>query len=156
MSADAIVVLGCRVRPDGTPGAFLLERVRVGVGLLGEHEAARLVLSGGRRWSGVAECDAMKTAATELGAEPTRILCERRSMSTVGNALETRRLLEPDARVVLVTQAFHAPRALRLFRSAGLRTECVTAPTPPSTGWVRMRLHLGEQIANTLDRLWTP
>lgn len=156
MSADAIVVLGCRVRDDGRPGAFLAARVRTAVPLLAENPGAKLVLSGGRRWGEVSECEAMEQLALTLGARRTVIVREERSMTTFGNALETRRLVGSGARVVLVTQAFHVERAARLFRAAGLQTDCALAPTPPTPALTWARLLVTERIASTLDRLRMP
>ena len=54
---------------------------------------------------------------------------ETRSRTTAENAVMSAAILKEAgvSRIVLVTQAFHMPRAVRLFRSAGL--EVIPAPT---------------------------
>ncbi|MCC7538063.1 MAG: YdcF family protein [Deltaproteobacteria bacterium] len=153
--ADAIVVLGCRVRADGRPGAFLAARVRAAAAAHREAPEIPVVLSGGRRWNGISEAEAMRHLAVELGIVPNILISEEMSMTTAGNAQETRRILGDGARVALVTQAFHASRAVALFRRAGLVADWLPAETPSIGPWMRARLTVAERIAEALDRVRT-
>mgnify|MGYP002039122292 FL=1 len=56
-----------------------------------------------------------------LGLEPGRIELEDRSRDTYENAVQTRQMAEPQPGQVwlLVTSAFHMPRAVGCFRVAG-------------------------------------
>jgi len=131
--ADAIVVLGCQLFPDGRPSERLRRRVTLGVGLYREGAAPLLVLSGGGDGP-VAEAAAMRDLAREAGVPATALLLEVESGNTFENAANTARLLHAAGkrRVVLVSDRLHLPRAARLFRRAGLEVTGV-AGVPPSS-----------------------
>jgi uncharacterized SAM-binding protein YcdF (DUF218 family) len=59
------------------------------------------------------------------GIAPDRIVVEDRSANTAENATFSASLLRPtaDERWILVTSAFHMPRAIAAFRAAGFAAE---------------------------------
>lgn len=63
----------------------------------------------------------MRDLMVLMGIPSDRILVEGRAMTTVGNARESRALLEPRGlmRIGLVTEALHMPRSVGIFRAAG-------------------------------------
>lgn len=88
------------------------------------YPQSRIVLSGG---SGALGGDIEAEAVTAerffvaMGIAPDRVLLEDQSRNTVENAQLTAALLGPGSGVtVLVTSAFHMPRAVGLFRAAGM------------------------------------
>ncbi len=88
------------------------------------HPTARIVLSGG---SGLLIDDPEPEAITAqrffstMGIAPDRLILEERSRNTDENAERTAELLgSQGGTVVLVTSAFHMPRSVGLFRSAGI------------------------------------
>src|SRR5579863_2498047 len=134
-AAQAIVVLGGDVRSgDGGDirdrlGALSLERV-----VLAAEAYRRLHLpvavSGGRVGSAHScEGSLMKAALEQDFAVPVA-WNEDRSRTTWENALYTARLLEPEklTTIVVVTQAWHLPRALWSFERAGLKALPWPAP----------------------------
>ena len=87
---------------------------------------ARLIFSGGSAdllGNGVAEGDVAKEFFSELGLSMDRLTIERKSRNTSENAQFTRDLVEPEPgqRWVLVTSAFHMPRAVASFQNAGFQ-----------------------------------
>jgi uncharacterized SAM-binding protein YcdF (DUF218 family) len=122
--ADAIVVLGAPLAPDGALSSVLAERVAGGVALWLARAAPRLVMTGGKG-SGAAhaEAPAMAAAARAAGVPADALVVEDRSRTTAENAREVAALLPAGARVWIVTQPFHGRRARRLFRRAGLDAE---------------------------------
>lgn len=134
-TAQVIVVLGGDVRrgngadiPD-TLGPLSLERV-----VLGAQAYRRLhlpiVVSGGRvAGAHASEAALMKAALADNFAVPVA-WNEDRSRTTWENAVYTARLLQPAklATVVLVSQAWHLPRALWAFERAGLKALPWPAP----------------------------
>lgn len=126
--ADAVVVLGGRLMPDGRCGPASARRVRRGIELHAAGAAPLLVLSGGGSRP-CAEAVAMKAVALEAGIPEEAIRIEPHSMNTFENAREVARMLAPDGlhRIILVTDAYHLPRARFLFRAVGLK---VTASVP--------------------------
>jgi uncharacterized SAM-binding protein YcdF (DUF218 family) len=69
------------------------------------------------------DADAARPLLARLGVPPSRVLFEDRSRNTHENARESFRLARPgpDETWVLVTSAFHMPRAVGCFRRAGWR-----------------------------------
>jgi uncharacterized SAM-binding protein YcdF (DUF218 family) len=72
--------------------------------------------------------------------KPTDILLENKAKNTMGNARYTRKILEANgltgSRLLLVTSAFHIPRAMMCFRKAGLKVQpypCAYLPTYTDT-----------------------
>jgi uncharacterized SAM-binding protein YcdF (DUF218 family) len=88
------------------------------------YPSAKIVMSGGSGDlfdEGVAESDLVRRHAETLGIDPSRVLAENRSRTTYENALYTRELVQPaDGETwLLVTSAWHMPRAVGAFRQAG-------------------------------------
>jgi uncharacterized SAM-binding protein YcdF (DUF218 family) len=120
-AAEAIVVLGCRLTADGRPSERLRRRVARAVELYRADAAPLLLLSGGGSGP-VAEADAMRELALRAGVPETALICEPLSRNTVENALNATGLLRERglARIVLVSDRAHLPRAKWLFRRTGL------------------------------------
>ncbi|MGE0788557.1 MAG: YdcF family protein [Sandaracinaceae bacterium] len=111
---DAIVVLGCRVRPDGTPSPSLARRARAGAALWSRGHAERLVLSGGGAGP-TSEAKVAARVAEDEGVPASVLTLEEASSRTESNVTCCLDLLGADARVLVVTDAFHLPRAEWLF-----------------------------------------
>ena len=84
---------------------------------------ARLVFSGGSGFvgGGIAEADIVSRQADALGLPRARLILENRSRNTRENALFSAELVhpKPGERWLLVTSAWHMPRAVGCFRQAG-------------------------------------
>lgn len=115
----------------------------------------RLIFTGG---SGsvlgeeVAEAAAVARFGAVLGLEPARVTYERLSRTTWENARLTKPLLPPDAdgRWLLVTSAWHMPRAVGAFRAATI--DVVPYPVDYRTSRER-RWRSEPSIASGLDRV---
>jgi uncharacterized SAM-binding protein YcdF (DUF218 family) len=112
---DAIVVAGCRVLPDGTPSLALQRRTRHAVELWRAGIAPRIVLTGGVGTWPPSEAAAAAQVAVGLGVPSDALVLEERSTSTEENAAFAAELLDPAARVVVVTDTYHVFRAERVF-----------------------------------------
>ena len=88
---------------------------------------ARLVFSGGSGFigGGVAEADVISRQADVIGVPRTRLILENRSRNTYENAAFTAALVQPKPgeRWLLVTSAWHMPRAIGCFRQAGFAVD---------------------------------
>jgi uncharacterized SAM-binding protein YcdF (DUF218 family) len=124
--ADAIVILGAPLRPDGTLPPLAEERVRTGVELYRRGLAPVIVVTGGHCPRGfehtAAEAEGMARWVRAAGVPELALRVDRKATSTRENALRAAEILLPEGRrrVWLVTQPFHLRRALYLFRRAGL------------------------------------
>lgn len=95
-----------------------------------------------------------------MGVDPSRIIKEAASRNTAENVNETKTLLAANSLsdCLLITSAYHMPRAKALFDQAGV----ATVPWPSdyrSSGRVELRLDftqptLNAQLASTAAREW--
>ena len=68
------------------------------------------------------ESDVVRQFWREMGVDETRVVFEDKSRNTFENAIFTRELVHPrkNERWLLITSAFHMPRAVGIFRRAGM------------------------------------
>ncbi|HKM72139.1 MAG TPA: YdcF family protein [Stellaceae bacterium] len=125
---DGILVLGGAVDPGislaygETMFGSSIARVLAGVTLARQHPEAKLALVGGEGGFfpiGFAESRATSGFVLEEGIPSTRIILEERSRSTHENAVFAKQLIRPAPAEtwVLVTSAYHMPRAVASFRA---------------------------------------
>ncbi len=155
MPPDVIVVLGCRIEPDGRPGPAALRRVEQAARIFRERPQARVIVAGGRRWHGVSEAEALSRALIDRGVPESVIVQENWSLSTLENARCVAHLLADSAcrHVSLVTCDWHMARAKHCFRLLGFSSEALAAPSP-AVGAVRRTLRrLLEHTRTWLTRL---
>ena len=128
-TAEAIVLLGglmLSADPPESPYPDLnsaADRAWHATRLYQAERAPKIICSGGRAplsRSRNAECPDIKRLLMDMGMLSEAIVVETGSHTTMENARETSRLIEPGARILLVTSALHMPRALQAFRDAGI------------------------------------
>jgi len=132
--AQAIVVLGSGLRRDApeygsdTVNERSLVRLRYGATLARRLQLPVLIAGGVPLHASRSEADVMATIAEREFGVAVRWK-ESESSDTADNASMSAQILKRAGirRVVLVTQAFHMPRARQLFEAAGL--EVIPAPT---------------------------
>ena len=119
--ADAIVVLGSKLRSDGRLSRALDERIVAGVELWQRGLAPIFCVTGGGP-PGRVEATAMAARAIELGVPKGALRIEALSANTGENARFSARLLGAEGcrRVWVVSQPFHLLRATLLFAKFGL------------------------------------
>ena len=131
---DGIIVLGGPIDADlsaeygravirGAP-----DRIVAAAALAHRYPNARVIFTGGSAdlfANDAREADYAGAMLENLGVDKARLSLERRSRNTYENALFTKALAEPKPgeRWVLVTSAFHMPRAVGLFRKVGFPVE---------------------------------
>jgi uncharacterized SAM-binding protein YcdF (DUF218 family) len=128
---DGIIVLGGAIEPaiSQAHGDIALndaaERITAGLALARQHPEAKLLVTGGDASvlprAGGDEAGLMRTLFIELGVAPERLLVEDRSRNTFENAVMSRALAQPKPGEtwLLVTSAWHMPRAIGCFRHVG-------------------------------------
>jgi uncharacterized SAM-binding protein YcdF (DUF218 family) len=154
---DVLVVLGCRVR-DGNLLTAALRRIEQAAATYHEQGAALVVTSGGKTWQGWLESDVFARGLEERGVPRERLLQERRSLTTRGNAREVAQLLRGKSigHLGIVTCEWHMPRALRLFEREGFRPNAVPAASPPAQAHVAWLRSARERASLRVDLLLSP
>ncbi len=102
------------------------ERLTEAVVLAKRYPQARVVYTGGSSsFAGVASTEALqaRTFMSQMGIAPERVTIEDKSRNTDENARFTAAIVhpQPSQRWMIVTSAFHMPRAMGVFEKAGFQ-----------------------------------
>ena len=111
------MVLGAGLEKDGRPTDILMDRVSTAVELYKSKKVGQLVMSGAHRRA-YDEPGAMQAAAIARGIPDSVIVLDSKGISTLDSCLNFKNAFEGE--VLIVTQAFHLPRAVFLARKLGL------------------------------------
>ncbi len=145
---DGVVVAGgildpIRSKDRGQPvlgGA--IERLTAMVNLARRYPEAKVIFSGGAGDPArpeLREAHYLEPFIRDMGLDPGRIIYEDAARNTAENAVLTLKLAnpKPGEKWLLVTSAFHMPRAMGTFRAAGWTIEAypVDFNTSPNFVW---------------------
>lgn len=147
------IVLGAAVRPDGTASPALRRRACLAADLYRQGRVDRIIASGGVPRAGRSEASVIGQIC-EMSGVPTGVIqIEDRSRNTLENIRNSKPLLPPGARVVLVTDRYHACRAKLVAREFGLNPDCASPALRPTPAGRIVRGYLREAAALTLYAL---
>jgi SanA protein len=113
------IVFGAKVYPGGGLSTILDERVRAGVELYRQGKVRKLLMSGDNGRRDYDEVTAMKQRAVQLGVPAGDVVRDYAGFRTYDTCYRARDVFGVEG-AVLVTQAFHLPRALYLARQLGI------------------------------------
>ncbi len=135
IAPNGVIVLGGAVgsirigdRFEATLGDAV-ERVTYAAFLARKYPGTAVLVSGGQAFEngfGRSEADGMSELLVQLGVPPGRLLKEAQSRTTAENAALVAQQTG-SGRWLLVTSAFHMPRAIATFRKSGV--DVIAAPT---------------------------
>lgn len=113
-SLDYVIVLGAKVKPDGSLSKTLKLRLDKALEYMKENPETMLVLSGAKGDAEpCSEADAMETYLLGQGAEPDHLLKEEQSFSTVENLAYSRVMIEKRENLLEQERKAEADRLLR-------------------------------------------
>src|SRR6056300_58775 len=128
--ADAIVVLSGMISTINSKEKLSYEfndsidRILSGIDLFKEDKASFLILTNGKMpWSvGIPEGEYLKDFSIKYGIPEDRILLTDNVQNTDQEAISVKKLLKTnEANIILVTSAFHMPRAKKVFEAANIK-----------------------------------
>ena len=139
-AAGFLILLGCGIRPDGTPTPLLAGRVDRALEFdrAQREETGRgvtFVPSGGQGPDEmVSESESMSAYLVGHGVEESRIIREDQSTSTFENMRLSKNLIDEatgddEPKVAFSTTNYHVFRAGLFARRVGMRAEGIGAPT---------------------------
>ena len=129
-NADAIVVLSGMISTIKTKEKLSYEfndsidRILSGIDLFKEDKASFLILTNGKMpWSvGIPEGEYLKDFSIRYGIPEDRILLTDNVQNTDQEAISVKKLIKTnEANIILVTSAFHMPRAKKVFEAANIK-----------------------------------
>lgn len=137
------------------------ERMTEAVALMRQYPHLRLLFTGGvANLAGTGDSEAVRAQAffAAMGIEPTRVLYEDRSRNTYENAVFSAGLAGVDRRQpwLLLTSAFHMPRAIGVFRHADWNVTPwpVDYRTTAHDSWFDFSLHGGPALWSLALHEW--
>ncbi len=117
--ADCILILGCGVRPDGTPSLMLQDRLKTGIRLYELQAAPKLLMSGDHSQVDYDEVNAMKSWAIGAGVPSEDVFMDHAGFSTYESMYRARDVFHAK-KIIVVSQKYHLYRAVYNARQLGL------------------------------------
>jgi len=129
--ADAVVILGALVEPDGSAGPDLAERTLHGVRLFQRGLAPYIICTGGYSGDRLSAAAVARDLAVSQGVPEDKVLLAEGSMTTREDAASTRDLMFSRGwqTAILVSHPLHLERARIAFEGEGL----TVYPSPTNT-----------------------
>ena len=143
--AQAALVLGAQVMPNGAPSSMLSDRIDAAAELYEAGKVDKLLLSGDHSRANYDEVGTMKRILLARGIPAQDIFTDHAGFDTWDSAQRAKRVFDVSTAVV-VTQGFHMARALYDARRAGLQVTGFSADRR-DYGGVMAKLRLREAAA---------
>lgn len=139
------LVLGTsQYRSDGSPNAFFHNRMKAAAKLYKAGKVDILLLSGDNRTRYYNEPKVMKEALLELGIPESAIRVDYAGLRTFDSVLRCSMIFGQE-RFTVISQGFHAERAIYIGRSNGLEVNGYAAKN--IEGWAGSSTHIREWFA---------
>lgn len=149
---DVALVLGAAVHADGEPSRFLKARLDLAVDLHRRAVVGRILASGDGRSGFYDETAGMRDYLIRAGVPEEHLLLDPAGFDTYDSCLRARDVFGL-RRLVVVSQAYHLPRALAICRALGLDAWGVgdDSVRRDVTAW---RASVGRELAANLKLVW--
>ncbi|MFC3886103.1 YdcF family protein [Bacillus songklensis] len=143
--ADYLIVLGAKVNGSDM-SLSLYNRVEAALRYLNVNPKTKVIVTGGKGpGEDIAEAKTAETYFLNNGIPSSRILKEDKSTSTFENFLYTKKLISPQARVVIVSNDFHLFRAKMVASRLGYSNAHTLAAATPNA--VKIQTYTREYAA---------
>lgn len=152
-AAPVGIVLGAGVRADGTPSRMLADRLRAAAYLYRSGQVSSLLLTGDGVHPTYNEVAVMQTFLVQQGVPRAALTLDRYGVSTYASCYRAAAIYQIE-RAVVVSQAFHIPRAVYLCRQQGMVAYGVGTADWGSYSPVTMTFYSVREALATLKALW--
>ena len=152
-NADAILVLGAYVFPNGVVSTMLNDRLTVGYELYEQGKAPKLIVSGDHGRKDYDEVNSMKSFLKDKGVPNKDVFMDHAGFSTYESVYRARDIFKVQ-KVIIVTQEYHLMRAVYVARALGMEAYGVAADRQ-DYGQAMKMYKLREIAARNKDFLWT-
>ncbi|WP_435827438.1 SanA/YdcF family protein [Actinoplanes philippinensis] len=117
--APVALVLGAQVGDDGQPSAFLAARLEIARQLLADGKVKAILVSGDHGQWTYDEPGAMQSWLVDHGVPADRVVLDHAGFDTYDSCVRANKIFGVN-KAIVVTQAFHLPRAVTLCREQGI------------------------------------
>lgn len=150
--ADAILVLGALVFPDGRVSSILADRLITGIQLYEQGKAPKLLLSGDNGRKDYDEVNGMKEFVLDRKVPAEDVFMDHAGFNTYESLYRARDIFQVN-RVIIVTQEYHLLRALYIAEKLGIEAYGVPSDRHRYQGMARFELR--EIFARNKAFFWT-
>ena len=131
--ADAVLVLGAQVKPDGSPSKMLKERLDTGIMVYKSGLTDRMIKSGDPGREDYDEVNTMKNYAVSQGVPSEHIFMDHAGFSTYESMYRAKEIFQAE-NLIIVTQEYHIYRALYDAKAMEIRAKGVVCDTAVYSG----------------------
>jgi SanA protein len=146
--AQAALVLGALVQPDGRPSGMLEDRLKAAAALYRDGRVDRVLASGDHGRRDYDEVNVMRGELVRLGVPDRDVFTDHAGFATLDSVVRARKVFNVRS-AIIVTQGFHLPRALWLARRAGLTVHGLEAGAGNGYGGHGVQSKAREVLART-------
>ncbi|MBC8535421.1 SanA/YdcF family protein [Feifania hominis] len=150
VAADAILVLGAYVRPDGSVSTMLQDRLDYALALYEAGLAPKIIVSGDHGRESYDEVNAMREYLQQRGVPRGDIFMDHAGFSTYESIYRARDVFLAE-RVIIVSQRFHVVRALYIADRLGLDAAGVNSDPREYAGIVKNEIR---EIGARVKAFW--
>jgi vancomycin permeability regulator SanA len=141
------IVFGAYVMPGGQPSFILRDRLDAGIALYKAHTVDKLLMSGDNRFENYNEPDAMRDYAISQGVKADDVVADYGGRDTYDTCYRAKHIFGLDS-AILVTQNYHAPRAVYIARGLGLNAVAYGIPDFEKYPTLRLPYSAREYVAD--------
>jgi SanA protein len=132
------LVLGTAPTVHGRPNVFYTARIRAAAELYHAGRVRGLIVSGDNSRAEYSEPDAMREDLIAAGVPAQHITCDYAGFRTLDSVVRARDVFG-QSDLIVVSQPFHAERAVFLARQHGMRASAFAADNPRARAWFKFR-----------------
>jgi vancomycin permeability regulator SanA len=143
--APVALVLGAQVYPDGTPSAFLAARLELARRLFEAGKVRVILVSGDNMAPEYNEPEAMRNYLIKAGVPADKVVADYAGFDTYDSSARAKRIFGV-SELIIVTQAYHLPRAVATCRALGIDARGVGDDSVRHS-WTWRRGAIRDQIA---------
>lgn len=118
---EAIVILGCEVREDGTLSFMLRDRLNKGIEVYQKQINCKVIVSGDNRNDSNHEVDVMKQYMVQHGVSEEDIVMDKAGFSTYDSMYRMKHTFDI-SKCIVITQKYHLYRAIYIGNQLGMDT----------------------------------
>lgn len=148
--ADAILVLGAYVHPNGQVSRMLKDRLDYGYELYVLGKAKKIIVSGDHGSKSYNEVKAMCEYLEGLGVPSEDIFMDHAGFNTYDSIYRMKAIFEVD-KAIVVSQAYHAVRAAYIAKRLGIDVQSVASDTYV---YEKMLLYRIREIGARVKAFW--